>query len=54
MFFYSVPYHKPKQYSLKEFLNRRSIQHHEQVPLQPTKKTAAAIKMSEEELIIYA
>ncbi|KAJ6638406.1 Claspin, partial [Pseudolycoriella hygida] len=48
----SVPYHKPKQYSLKEFMNRRTI--NKPVPLALNKKVAATIKMTSEELEQYA
>ncbi|XP_037028730.1 claspin [Bradysia coprophila] len=48
----SVPYHKPKQHSLKDFLNRRTI--NRPVPMALTKKAAATIKMSQEELEQYA
>lgn len=52
--FFSVPYHKPKQHSLKEFLSRRSIvQQQEKLNSKPIPKAAVAIKMSEEELIQY-
>lgn len=51
----SVPYHKPKAHTLQEFLNRRSIVEHQQdLNSKPVLKTAAAIKMSEAELIEYA
>lgn len=51
----SVPYHKPKQRSLQEFLSRRSIMEHgEQLKSKPLLKTAAAIKMSGQDLIDYA
>lgn len=51
-----VPYHKPKQYSIKEFMSRRNA-------IKPTaikpsnlskKKTVLEIKMSKEELVAYA
>lgn len=51
-----VPYHKPKQYSLKEFMSRRNV-------IKPTainpsslvkKKTILEIKMSKEDLAVYA
>lgn len=51
----SVPYHKPKQRSLKEFLARRSImEHEEQMKAKPLLKAAAAIKMTGQDLIEYA
>lgn len=50
--FLSVPYHKPKPHSLKDFLNRRTI--NRPVPMAMTKKAAATIKMSKEELEQYA
>lgn len=55
MFAFSVPYHKPKQYSLQEFLNRRSLSSASHTTKSTTAgKAAAAIKMSEEDLIEYA
>lgn len=48
----SVPYHVPKKHSLKEFLNRRNI--NKPIPIMNSVKTAAAIKMSKEDLIEYA
>lgn len=48
----SVPYHKPKQHTLKDFLSRRTI--NRPVPMALTKKAAATIKMSKEELEQYA
>lgn len=55
MQFSSVPYHKPKQRSLKEFLARRSImEHEEQMKAKPLLKAAAAIKMTGQDLIEYA
>lgn len=47
----SVPYHKPKQFTLKEFLNRRSVvKASTVVKAEPNRKTIAAIKMKGEEL----
>lgn len=48
----SSPYHRPKQHSLKEFLNRHNV-------IRPTvqldaPKAAAAIKMTKEQLEEYA
>lgn len=48
----SVPYHVPKKHSLKEFLSRRNI--NKPIPIMNSVKTAAAIKMSKEDLIEYA
>lgn len=50
--YFSVPYHKPKQYSLKEFLSRRTIVQSVKLPV--INKAAAAIKMSTDELASYA
>lgn len=51
----SVPYHKPKSHTLQEFLNRRSIvEHQQELNSKPIRNAAAAIKMSEMELIEYA
>lgn len=51
---FSIPYHKPKQHSLKEFLSRRSIiEQQEQLNSKPMPKAAVAIKMSGDELIQF-
>lgn len=50
--YFSVPYHRPKQRTLHEFLNRKSI--NKPIPFQNQKKAAAAIKMSKNELETYA
>ncbi|XP_036228119.2 claspin isoform X2 [Bactrocera oleae] len=55
---FSIPYHKPKKYTLKEFLSRRTIIK----PCEPTKENgfseafgrAKNLKMSKEELEIYS
>ncbi|XP_063706067.1 claspin [Culicoides brevitarsis] len=47
-----IPYHKPKQHSLKEFLSRKSVSRKE-IPKVCVKTTAASIKMSQEELEEY-
>lgn len=47
-----VPYHRPKQYSLKEFLSRRTDDKNIAPIVQ--KKTAANIKMNPTELFEYA
>lgn len=53
-YFLSIPYHKPKSHSLKEFLNRRSIvQQQEKLASNPFVKAAVAIKMSGDQLIQY-
>lgn len=52
MWAYSVPYHKPKQYTLEEFMSRRTIARTTGMP-QP-QKAAAALKMSDNELAQYA
>lgn len=50
----SVPYHKPKQRTLQEFLNRKSLMKQSQMDVSHNpKKTAAAIKMTREELEEY-
>lgn len=54
-FILSVPYHKPKQHTLKEFLSRRSIMEQEQqIRSKPRLNSAAAIKMSGQDLVEYA
>lgn len=53
-YFSSIPYHKPKSHSLKEFLNRRSIvQQQEKLASKSIVKAAVAIKMSGDQLIQY-
>lgn len=47
-----VPYHRPKQYSLKEFLSRRT-DNQNMAPI-IHKKAAAHIKMNRTELFEYA
>lgn len=50
----SVPYHKPKQRTLQEFLNRKSLMKTSRMSVtHDPKKTAAAIKMTGEELKEY-
>lgn len=51
-FIFSVPYHRPKQFSLKEFMSRRTISKPTGFPA--LQKTAAAIKMSDTDLALYA
>lgn len=48
-----IPYHKPKQHSLKEFLSRKSVVRKELPRTGAFKTTAATIKMSQEELEAY-
>lgn len=48
-----IPYHKPKQHSLKEFLSRKSVVRKELTRTGVVKTTAATIKMSQEELEAY-
>lgn len=48
-----IPYHKPKQHSLKEFLSRKSVIRREIPQTGWVKTTAATIKMSQEELEAY-
>ncbi|XP_053692945.1 claspin [Sabethes cyaneus] len=50
----SIPYHRPKQHTLQEFLSRRTLQRAGNNPATIHKTTAAAIKMPPEELAIYA
>ena len=47
----NVPYHKPKQHTLKEFLSRRSIQRPANLQ---NKKPMASIRMNKTELEEYA
>lgn len=51
-----TPYHRPRQYSLKEFLSRRTdTTKYNTSPIGfAPKKTAATIKMNQMELIEYA
>ncbi|XP_058465762.1 claspin [Malaya genurostris] len=48
-----VPYHRPKQHTLQEYLNRRMV-HKSNDSNDGRKKIAAAIKMTPEELEAYA
>lgn len=50
-----IPYHKPKQHSLKEFLSRKSVIRKQilRSGVGSFKTTAATIKMSQEELEAY-
>ncbi|XP_055524990.1 claspin-like [Wyeomyia smithii] len=53
----SVPYHRPKQHTLQEFLSRRTIQrsiHAGNTNNTKHKTTAAAIRMTREELEVFA
>uniref|UniRef100_A0A8D8HVP7 Claspin n=1 Tax=Culex pipiens TaxID=7175 RepID=A0A8D8HVP7_CULPI len=50
----SVPYHKPKQRTLEEFLNRRTIQNPLQFPVDGRQSLAAAIRMPPEQLEAFA
>ncbi|XP_055617131.1 claspin [Toxorhynchites rutilus septentrionalis] len=54
----AVPYHRPKQHTLQEFLNRRTVFKYSLSPAggmaEGRKKVAAAIKMNPEELAEYA
>lgn len=48
----TVPYHRPKQHSLKEFLNRHNVIR--PVAQLDAPKAAAAIRMNKEQLEEYA
>ncbi|KAL9693353.1 hypothetical protein quinque_012638 [Culex quinquefasciatus] len=50
----SVPYHKPKQRTLEEFLNRRTVQNPLQFPVDGRQSLAAAIRMPPEQLEAFA
>lgn len=56
----SVPYHRPKQHTLQEFLNRRALykptvgSNASEDPAMGRRKAAAAIKMTPEQLAAYA
>lgn len=50
----SVPYHKPKQRTLEEFLNRKTVQNPLLFPVDGRKSLAAAIRMPPEQLEAFA
>ncbi|XP_039450525.1 claspin-like [Culex pipiens pallens] len=50
----SVPYHKPKQRTLEEFLNRRTVQNPLEFPVDGRQSLTAAIRMPPEQLEAFA
>ncbi|KAL1395928.1 hypothetical protein pipiens_001260 [Culex pipiens pipiens] len=50
----STPYHKPKQRTLEEFLNRRTVQNPLEFPVDGRQSQAAAIRMPPEQLEAFA
>ncbi|XP_052564195.1 claspin-like isoform X1 [Culex pipiens pallens] len=50
----STPYHNPKQRTLEEFLNRRTVQNPLEFPVDGHQSQAAAIRMPPEQLEAFA